>query len=124
MRVQIFECTLKNSGKLSPVSGEFISIKKGRYVYKSTSHPLYTEKENYFAKVYCLEYLKKRIYFFNRFGKNDNNNGFHVGFTWLQHQQFLLLQNRHWFQKEKNIRYIVNVIFLIIGAYLGFENLK
>ena len=68
--------------------------------------------------------LKKRIYFFNRFGNKDSNTGFHVGFTWLQHQRFLFLQNRHWVQKEENIRYIVNVIFLIIGAYFGFKNLK
>jgi hypothetical protein len=124
MRVQIFECIEKNSGQLTPVDGRFVYIKKGRYIDNNTSHPLYAEKEKYFARIYCLGYLKKRIYFLNRFGNKDSNTGFHVGFTWLQHQHFLLLQNRHWVQKEENIRYVINVLFLFIGAYIGFKNLK
>jgi hypothetical protein len=124
MKIQVLECNLKNSGKLSLVNDRFVEIKKGRFLELGTSHPLYSENEKYFKRVYCLEYLKKRIYFFNRFGQKDSNSGFHVGFTWFQHQQFLLLQNRHWIQKEENIRYIVNLIFLIIGVYLGFQKLK
>ena len=124
MKVQIFECTEKNTGNLSLVNDRFVEIKKGRFLESGASHPLYSENEKYFKRVYCLEFLKKRIYFFNRFGSNDSNTGFHVGFTWLQHQQFLLLQNRHWVQKEENIRYVVNLVFLIIGAYLGFQKLK
>ena len=124
MKIQVLECNLKNSGKLSLVNDRFVEIKKGRFLELGTSHPLYSENEKYFKRVYCFEYLKKRIYFFNRFGQKDSNSGFHVGFTWFQHQQFLLLQNRHWIQKEENIRYIVNLIFLIIGVYLGFQKLK
>jgi hypothetical protein len=124
MRIQVLECKEKNSGKLTPFEDRYIEIKKGRYVDFDTSHPLYVENEKYFKRVYCLEYFRKRIYYFNRFGNNDINTGFHVGFTWLQNQRFLFLQNRHWVQKEENIRYIVNVIFLIIGAFFGFKNLK
>lgn len=124
MKVQIFECIEKNSGQLIPIGGRFIEIKKGRFIDNNTSHPLYAENEKYFKRIYCLEYYKKRIYFFNRFGIKDSNTGFHVGFTWLQHQRFLFLQNRHWIQKEETIRYVINVIFLIIGAYIGFKNLK
>lgn len=124
MKIQIFECIEKNSGQLTPVDGRFIYIKKGRFVDSDTSHPLYVENEKYFKRIYCLEYFRKRIYYFNRFGNNDIKTVFHVVFTWLQHQRFLFLQNRHWVQKEENIRYIVNVIFLIIGAFFGFKNLK
>jgi hypothetical protein len=124
MKIQMLECTLKNSGKLSLVNDRYVEIKKGRFLESGTSHPLYSENEKYFKRVRCLEYFKKRIYFFNRFGNKENNAGFHVGFTWFQHHQFLLLQKRHWIQKEENIRYVINVIFLFIGAYIGFKNLK
>jgi len=124
MKIQMLECALKNSGKLSLVNDRYVEIKKGRFLESGTSHPLYLENEKYFKRVHCLEYFKKRIYFFNRFGNKENNAGFHVGFTWFQHHQFLLLQKRHWIQKEENIRYVINVIFLFIGAYIGFENLK
>lgn len=124
MRIQVLECKEKNSGKLTPVEGVYIEIKKGRYLDGDISHPLYAENEKYFIRTYCLEFSKKHIYFFNRFGNKNSNNGFHVGFTSLQHHRFLFLQNNHWIQKEEYIRYAINVLFLIIGAYIGFKNLK
>lgn len=124
MRIQVLECKEKNSGKLTPVEGGYIEIKKGRYLDGDISHPLYAENEKYFNRTFCLEYSKKHIYFFNRFGNKNSNTGFHVGFSWLQHQRFLLLQNRHWLQKEENIRYVINVIFLTIGVIISYKNLK
>ena len=124
MKVQVLNCLEKNSGQLIQEGELAIEIKKGRFIYNDTSHPLYTVNEKYFIRTYCLEYLKKRIYYFNRFGNSDGNTGFYVGFSWLQHQRFLLLQNRHWLQKEESVRYIVNLVFLILGAYIGLKNLK
>lgn len=124
MKVQVLNCLEKNSGRLIPEGERTIEIKKGRFIDNDISHPLYAENEKYFKRTYCLEYSKKRIYYFNRFGNSDSNTGFHVGFNWLQHQRFLLLQNRHWLQKEESIRYIVNLVFLFLGAYIGLKNLK
>lgn len=115
-----------NTGKVKPVKSklqnESIFIHKGRYVENETSHPLYDEDSKYFRRIYCLEYKSYYVYWLYHFGKAEGQ-GTHVGFTWLQHQRFLWLQNRHWLQKEGNIRYLVNLIFLILGAYISFKSL-
>ncbi|MFN8864982.1 MAG: hypothetical protein ACK500_10555 [Flavobacteriales bacterium] len=124
MKVQKLQCPDANAGSLVPMIGKYVEIRKGRYVDGGLSHPLYSEGEKYFERIYGLEYRNHHVYFFRRFGNGDSKAGFHVGFTRLQHQQFMLLQNSHWIQKEENIRYLVNLVFLVIGAYIGLSNLK
>lgn len=105
------------------IKQELVEIKYGRFIVDDVSHPLMSETEKYFQRVYCLEYEKRRIYYFYTFGNKEGVGGFHVGFTWWQHQQFLLLQKRHWIQKEENIRYIVNVVFLVLGLIIGIKSI-
>jgi len=38
----------------------------------------------------------------------------------INHCLLLFFKNRNWFQKEENIRYLINMILIIIGLYLGF----
>ncbi len=118
--------SLKDNSGLINITNQSIEIKKGRFINGDDSHPLFDSSKTYFKRVYCLENSKKNIiYFFNTFGKESTNNGFHVGFTKLENQRFLFLQRIHWFQKEENIRYIINILFLIFGtvvAFLGLSN--
>ncbi len=124
MKVKVVENDGFNSGKLKGyLKNQYAYIKSGRYIRDDTSHPLYSEDEVYFKRIYCLEFKGKKVYFLNRYGKIDNNLGFHIALSKWQNQRFLWLQNRHWLQKEENIRYLVNLLFLILGAYLGFKNL-
>ena len=118
-----------NTGLISPYkkSGgkEFdsVTIKKGRYIYNNTSHPLRGNDEFYYKRNYCLENDGKIIYWLNSFGNHSNHNGMHIGFSWKEHQKFLWMQKEHWLQKEDNIRFIVNVLFLIIGVYIAFKQM-
>lgn len=125
MIIQVLRSNEFNTGSLMTLfSEETIEIKRGRYIKSDISHPLLTEKENYFSKVYCLEYKKKHIYFLNYFGRNELPvKGIHIGLTDWQNHKFLWMQNKHWLQKEESIRYIVNIIFLIIGVLIGIINM-
>lgn len=102
---------------------DLIEIKKGRYIQSGISHPLVSEKENYFQRMYCFDHENKNIYYLNSFGKIDSNHGIHIALTWFETQKFLWLQNKHWLQKEESIRYVVNVMFLILAAYISLKKL-
>jgi len=123
MEIETLEIKEPNSGLLfyDTIKSKSFIIKKGRYIDKKNnlSHPLFDEQNKYYKRIYGLEYKNKKIYYFNTFGKIDNNHGFHVGFDFAQHHKFLWLQGSHWLQKEENIRYCVNIIFLILGLVLG-----
>lgn len=124
MEIATLEIKEPNSGLLIIDSKKSITlrIKRGRYIDKKNnlSHPLFDEQNKYYKRIYALEFKDKKIYYFNSYGKIDPNHGFHVGFNFAQHQKFQWLQGCHWLQKEENIRYCVNIIFLIIGLVLGF----
>ncbi len=126
MKIQVLRSEEVNTGHLTDLfPGEVVEIKRGRYIKDEISHPLFTEKENYFYKIHCLKYKKRHIYFLNYFGSNEPPvKGIHIGLTYWQNNRFLLMQNKHWFQKEENIRYIVNILFLIIGVYISILSLN
>jgi hypothetical protein len=126
MKIEVLRSNEVNTGNLaSSVPAEIIEIKRGRYIKNNISHPLFIEKENYFSKIYCLEYNKKHIYYLNFHGSNEPPvRGIHVGLTNWQNQKFLWLQNKHWLQKEESIRYIINILFLIIGVWMSVKSLK
>ena len=123
MEIATLEIKEHNSGLLyfDQLKTTTLKIKKGRYIDKKNkvSHPLFDEQNKYYKRIYALEYKRKKIYWFCSFGKIDNNHGCHVGFNFTEHQKFLFLQGNHWIQKEENIRYCVNIIFLVIGMVLG-----
>lgn len=128
MKVQCLE-GIPNTGIMKPykkgsnIEFDSVLIKKGRYIYNDTSHPLRGNDEFYYQRNYCLESDGKIVYWLDTFGNKSNNIGLHIGFTWKQHQKFLLMQNMHWLQKEDNIRFIVNILFLIIGVYIAFKQI-
>jgi hypothetical protein len=106
-----------------PTEFDWIEIKKGRYIQSGTSHPLRSGHEKYYKRIYCLEHGKRIIYWFETFGIYSKDHGVHVSFSWFEHQQFLWKQDDHWLQKEENLRFIVNVIFLIIGVIVAVKGL-
>ncbi len=126
MVIEVLRSTDVNTGHLTTLfQGETIEIKRGRYIKEKVSHPLFTDKENYFHKIHCLEYKKKHIYFLNYFGKNEPPvRGIHIGLSNWQNNKFLWMQNKHWLQKEENIRYIVNIVFLIIGIWISIMSMN
>jgi hypothetical protein len=114
-----------NTGLLKPVKSgtefEYVKLKKGRYIYKNHAHPLRSQEEFYYRRVFCLEHKNEKIYWLDTFGKRSGNHGIHIGLSWTQHQLFLWKQNTHWLQKEDNIRYLINILFLIIGVIIAFK---
>ncbi|WP_396167736.1 hypothetical protein [Flavobacterium sp.] len=125
MKIAVLKCDEPNTGKFIGSEGRIIEIKKGRYILNDTSHPLYSDKELYFKRIYCLEFKNKKIYFLNYYGNTEHPvKGIHIGLTKWQNHKFFWIQNKHWLQKEENIRYLVNVLFLILGAYIAIKNIK
>jgi hypothetical protein len=126
MKITTLEIIEQNSGLLTfdPIKSSILIIKRGRYIDKKTnlSHPLFDEQYKFYKRIYALEYKNRKIYYFNRFGKPDNNHGYHVGFNFFEYQRFLWIQGTHWFQKEDNLRYCINIFFLILGLALGILN--
>ncbi len=101
-------------------NGERLKIKKYIYIYKNQIHGLKAGNEKFYKRIHSLEFNFYRVYYLNKFNLNDGKSGFHIGLNFWQNQQFLLLQNEHWIQKEENIRYVINILFLIGGLALGY----
>lgn len=140
MKVKGLQIVASNSGLLIPASGkvteidgnytrynksefDWIEVKKGRYIHDGTSHPIRAGDEKYYKRIYCLEHEGRVVYWLDTFGKHSSNNGHHVSFSWREHQTFLWQQNDHWLQKEENMRYVVNVVFLVIGVVIGIKQM-
>lgn len=100
-----------------------IKIKKGRYIHNGISHPLRSGEDKFYKRIYGLEHERRSVYWFDTFAKHSSSHGHHVSFNWIEHQQFLWLQGEQWLQNESNIRYMVNVIFLVLGSYIGFKQI-
>lgn len=102
MKVNKFKA-LTNTGKLEIVD-DIIDIKRGRWLcVNKISHPL--------EYIRCNSFDKRNVYFLSKFEKT----GFHISLSFLQNQRFLFIQRDHWLQKEENIRYIINILFIILG---------
>ena len=132
MKARRLELKGRNTGKLeeAPITQScgddncgYVNISRGRFSRCGDSSPLIGRTERYYYRNHSLKFKKKIIYGFNEFGTIKEGTLVFVGFNRYQHQRFLWMQGEHWLQKEENIRYIVNVIFLVIGAYLGFKGL-
>ena len=106
------------------IDNKLVEIKRGRYINDDVSQALFTIKKLY-QRVYFLENTKYPIiYSFNTFAQEDCKRPVFVGLSKFQHQRFLWLQKSHWLQQEKNIRYIVNIVFLVLGVIIGIMNIK
>lgn len=114
MKVNTYE-PISNMGVLEK-NDEVIEIKNGRWIDKNnTSHPMK------FTKIYSFQ--NNFVYWLTFFGKKSKNAGIHISLNFFENQKFLWLQNSHWLQKEENIRYIVNVLFLISGLTFSILNI-
>jgi hypothetical protein len=126
MKIKTLEIENVNSGlvKYNENNSKTLIIKGGRYIIENTeeSNPLYDEDNRYFKRVYCLEHNNNKIYWLNLYGSKDTN-GYHIALNYIQYNRFLWLQKLHWLQKEENIRYCVNIFFLIIGLWLSIKKL-
>jgi hypothetical protein len=102
-----------NTGKLIETN-ETITIKPRRWVDDrwGVSNPMKYDKP--------IAYENKNVYFFYHLGGKEK--GIHVSLTFWQNQKFNWIQNKHWLQKEENIRYIINILFLIGGLIIGVLN--
>jgi hypothetical protein len=139
MIVQTYSPKGRNTGQLEPEVGtiitnlhdgrkqaeragfDYIEIKKGRFVHHDISHILKTDRDVFYRRIYGLEYGKRTIYWLDFFGTQSKNSGVHIALNWWQNQKFRWLQGVHWFQQEENIRYLVNILFLIIGLLIALK---
>lgn len=105
-----------NTGILKPTN-EIISIKPRRWVDgDGKSHPM--------KYVSSIAFENKNVFFLHSSGDDSKlpHHGKHISLTFWQKQLFLLMQNSHWIQKEENVRYIINILFLIGGLTIGLLN--
>lgn len=114
MKINIYEVGV-DFGRLNKTE-DIIDIKRGRWVDRNnTSHPMnFTKKE-------CFE--NKYTYWLSHFGEYSKIYGSHISLNFWENQKFLFMQKSHWLQKEENVRYTVNVLFLIGGLTIGLLNL-
>lgn len=113
MKINTFRLKENNSGILVRTD-EIVDLQKRRWIDKNgTSHPMKFDTP--------IAFKNKNVYFLYRFG--TENKGVHISLSFWENQKFLFMQKLHWLQKEENIRYIVNIIFLISGLTIGILNL-
>ena len=107
MKVNIFKSD-KNSGILNKTD-KFIII-KNNYFYDENNdwQPLVYEQLKSFDKKY--------VYYLKFMGVSENH-GIKISLNYIQNQVFLWLQGNHWLQKEENLRYLINLLFLIAGIW-------
>ena len=116
MKIKIFQ-TITNQCALKETDN-YINIKKNRFYDTRTNiyQPL-----NY-KKMY--NFREKYVYYLFYMGDFEcKSGGIHISLNFFQNQKFLFLQGNHWFQKEENLRYIINVLFLLLGTYLSYKQL-
>lgn len=111
----------KTTGERIPHPEDHIVVKKGRYMQCEISHALRSGDKLYYRRKQNFSYEGKVIYWFGTFSQMEH--GKHIGFNWWQHQYFLWMQGDHWFQKEENIRYLVNLLFLTLGVWIGIKSI-
>lgn len=113
MEVNIFKTTF-NTGILNKTDKTII-IKCNKFYGENNSwQPLVYEQ--------CKSFDKKYVYWLKYMGTNESF-GIYISLNYIQNQKFLWLQDNHWFQKEDNIRYVINILFLILGCYLTIYKL-
>ena len=101
--------TVKNTGNIE-YNSDCFCILNNKW-YQSTLYENY-DKKNIFNK--------KNIFWL----KTLSNTGIHIRVNWWNKQKLYLMYNNHWFQQEKNIRYIINIIFLLFGLIIGIMNIN
>lgn len=117
MKVNTYHVKENNSGILVKTK-EIIDIQKRRWIdSKGTSHPM--------KFLEPIAFKNENVYFLHLFGddRKEPHHGVHISLTFWQKQRFLFMQKLHWLQKEENIRYLVNILFLIGGLTVGVLNL-
>lgn len=116
---------LKEGGYQSMFSNDVVvEIKRGRwrFVYNGSERDIKSSLGDY---VFKMEYEK-----LNMFEKRHVYKLFFwekkefevISLNFWQNQKFLWIQNDHWLQKEENIRYAINISFLIGGLIIGILN--
>ena len=112
MKVNLFK-TEPNTGILTKTD-KTINIK---------CHKFYDENNNYQPLGYeKIKSLGKFVYFL-KFNGVSETHGRHISLNFIQNQKFLWMQGENWFQKEDNVRYVINILFLIIGCYLAYKQI-
>jgi len=132
MKVRRLELDGRNTGllKLAHIANSckedcgYVRIRRGGFSRCGNTSPLLGTSDKYYQRNRYLRYQRKIIYSFNEFGNKEKARPVFVAFNWFQHQRFLWIQREHWLQKEENIRYVVNLVFLLIGVYLGLKGLN
>lgn len=46
-----------------------------------------------------------------------------IQLNWFNYLLFLWIQRKCWIQQENNVRYVINILFLMLGLLLGFKSL-
>lgn len=107
-----------------PTKVRFIELQRGRFIDDEEDvFPIQFGNEKNFKRVYYDNHALKFIYCIEQHIENSSNMKTYIGLNWKQNQRFLFMQKSHWIQQESNLRYIVNIIFLIIGVYIGIRQI-
>ena len=132
MKVRILELDGYNTGRLKEKKKcnnakelcGVVKIEKGRFYRCDLSSPLIGKEGRYYHRNHSLKFGKKIIYGFHEFGVVKDGTLLFVGFNFWQHHRFLLKQGDHWFQQEKNIRFIIGIVLTIIGLLIAYKKIQ
>lgn len=113
MRVKAFDNTINrslnisiNSNKIHKIVGVDTIISRGTIT--DIERDVFKEKS-------VFDYVYKVYY---------GRNYYTISLNSYQNFIFLWGLRKNWLQKEENIRYAVNLLFLIIGSYLTYKQIK
>lgn len=113
--MKVFKYEIQSNTGILIKTNETIKIRKNTWVDKNNiSHVMKCIKSKSFEN--------KNVYILYYFGDVTSPKVVHISLSFLENQKFNWLQKKHWLQKEENIRYIINIIFLICGIIIGFFN--
>lgn len=68
------------------------------------------------------EFYEDSIYYY-KYTIFCDKSEYRIKLNIIQNFKFLWVVGKNWFQKEDNVRYLINILFLIIGLYLTYKKL-
>jgi hypothetical protein len=101
MKVKAIDIKFGNTKSFLKIEKQYIKLPSGRKIINSCER--FKNEEGVFNYIYLI------------------NKEYKVCLNFFQHSYLLFWLKQNWFQKEENIRYIVNILFLILGVYISYK---
>lgn len=75
-------------------------------------------KDRKFLKTFQIETIDRKYNYDEKY-VYEINGTYIISLSWFDNHKFLFLQRKHWLQKEENIRYIINILLIVVGLIIA-----